>query len=996
MAEARRDDRRGDDPRRAELIAALMAARARPDQPELTRKATPYGVLGSAQRRFWVSEQLSENSAGNTVTLVLEAEAAIDLGRLTSAVRALLERYPVLRTRIDVAPDGSPLPVEVPAGQFPCSAARPSADGRDDGPRDWYLRVAAASQQYGTSLRNGPLVAVTLARWSQGANAVVVSIAHGVTDAFSNTVLLDDLCRLYDGRPVGSPPPSYTAAAEAEARSRARRSTAVRRDVAYLAGAPLGARMPFGSGGAVVCHNTVMSAAATERIRRLGRSEGATGFMVLLGVIAERLAIAVAADDLVIGMSVDTREELGMPGAVGPWLDATAFRLTTTGSESGWARVVAAVRSARDRVYEVLDQGVGPYQEVLAGLRGGRDEGVDRIFDVIVNHDWGERPEFSLAGAPARLLDTPITASEMALTVSVGMANGAWRLSAVGRGEESRAFCRWLGESVAAALEQREALTVAATPAPARRSGPGAARRSAAGNRTVAAEEVTRRLRDCWEQVLGRAVSAEANVFSLGADSLSIARFCASAQRQGIEVLVGDVMRSPAVALLVENGLYRVTADAAGQRRDGTGGQGSRVAPPRTSMPLTQGQLGMVYATERHTAQRLYCSVIHAECRGEWRAAALHQAVESVAASHPILRTAYGLTGRVPTQRWYDSVPIHVDVRHAETLPAEQQAAILASAIDEARARRYDWFTPPLAAFTAIAWGEQRFALVIACHHSILDGQSERLLVDDLLGAYESALSGTPDIAVLGTHYGEYVDAELRALESAAQLAYWRDEVRHIRRAADAARAVARAAAPAGAGCSWQLAAATARGLRTAAMAHGWPLKTLLIAAHCAALSRLLGVPEVVTGLSAHNRLAVPDGDRVLGNFVNMVPFRIRVGDAWQETARAAYEQESSLTEFSRVPLATIVRAGDGTRPFWNSISYTRFGDARPTAAERRVFAESVTSTMLSEDALHVNFDETTDGTLDIRIRLGPGCPADGEVDAYRRFLDAAMRSVRP
>lgn len=967
------------DHRRAELIAKLVAARARGSQAEAGTASSAGGVLGSAQRRFWISEQLSRFPDENTVTLVLEVDAAIDPERLTSAARALVDRHSVLGTRVGASPVGATDFTAVPSNTFTCSMAVPSGADHGTSPRDWYLRIAEASQRRGTSLRHGPLLTMTVASWSPDASAVVMSIAHAVTDAYSNAVLLEELCALYDDRPLGPPVP-YSVVVAAEARLSARRSLAVARDVEYLAGAELGSLLPSPADGLFVWHHALLPAVANDRVRELARTEHASEFMVLLGVIGERLAAACAVAEPVMGISVNVREELGVTGAVGPCLEAVAFR-AATGSEPGWPRVQAAVRAARDRVYEILEQGVAPYDEVLARTRQSRTEGLDRLFDVMVNHVRGESPEFTVAGAPARLLDTPVGASEMALTVSVGPVNGSWQIAAVSRGEAMRPFCQWIVESVMAALACRDlgAMPVMpGIPRAAEETGPGGT------GRFLSDDEVSRRLRGCWEQILDCAVGEEDNIFRLGADSLSIARFCAAARRQGIEVSVRDVMRNPAVASLVRHGRYRVRPDVAVPRR-----------PAPLSFPLSQGQLGMVYATERDPARRIYCSVIHAECHGDWDPGAMTRAVNSVAAVHAILRTAYGVTERVPTQCVHDPLVIEVDVRQAETVPRERRAALLAAILEEAATRRYDWFTPPLAKFTAVHWGTRRFALVIACHHSILDGQSERLLIDYLLAAYQRALAtGDSTHVFLQADYRGYVEAELHALSSPAQLEFWCEEMKQILQASASERPVARAQAVESAGSSWQVPAQVADRLRANASTCGLPLKTLLIAAHCTALAQLCGTSQVVTGLSTHNRLPVADGESVLGNFVNMVPFRIGVGQGWQENAAAVFEHESVLADFSRIPLATIQRVGGARRPFWNSVSYTRF-EASPGAVQGlSVFAESVVTSMLSEDGLHVNFNEMPEGALGVRVRLGPGGPAPAEVSVYRSLLETIMRSM--
>ncbi len=86
------------------------------------------------------------------------------------------------------------------------------------------------------------------------------------------------------------------------------------------------------------------------------------------------------------------------------------------------------------------------------------------------------------------------------------------------------------------------------------------------------------------------------------------------------------------------------------------------------------------------------------------------------------------------------------------------------------------------------------------------------------------------------------------------------------------------------------------------------PLKSVLLAAHMAALSMLTGHCDVLTGMVIHGRPEVADGEKLIGLFLNSVPFRLRVeGDSWSGLVRRAMEAERNLLPHRRYPLARIM-----------------------------------------------------------------------------------------
>src|SRR5438445_10431971 len=68
---------------------------------------------------------------------------------------------------------------------------------------------------------------------------------------------------------------------------------------------------------------------------------------------------------------------------------------------------------------------------------------------------------------------------------------------------------------------------------------------------------------------------------------------------------------------------------------------------------------------------------------------------------------------------------------------------------------------------------------------------------------------------------------------------------------------------------------AASRGVRL-----GVPVRTPLLAAHCKVMGFLTGQQDITTGLVSNGRPQTTDGERLIGLFLNTLPFRLRNADS--------------------------------------------------------------------------------------------------------------------
>src|SRR5262249_20091545 len=108
-------------------------------------------------------------------------------------------------------------------------------------------------------------------------------------------------------------------------------------------------------------------------------------------------------------------------------------------------------------------------------------------------------------------------------------------------------------------------------------------------------------------------------------------------------------------------------------------------------------------------------------------------------------------------------------------------------------------------------------------------------------------------------------------------------------------------------------------------------------------VSLLCGQSDVITGLVLNGRPEDLDGDRVLGLFLNTVPFRMQLnGGTWIDLVKRTYQVERERFPFRRYPMAELQKKR-GVQPLFDSMfSYTNFHIYRSLGDRIKVLSEDV------------------------------------------------------
>ncbi|WP_328849834.1 non-ribosomal peptide synthase/polyketide synthase [Micromonospora zamorensis] len=480
--------------------------------------------------------------------------------------------------------------------------------------------------------------------------------------------------------------------------------------------------------------------------------------------------------------------------------------------------------------------------------------------------------------------------------------------------------------------------------------------------------DLERQLAEIWARVLNLdTVSVVDSFFDLGGHSISAIALVGALRTAGIPASVRDVFLHRTVAALAANlEAERTPAEPEFQPVApfallDDADRASLPAGLTDAYPIAQVQLGMLVKTmtdtERHTYHNVSAFPIHDE--QPLVPDALRRAVQTVVDRHEILRTSFDLNSySVPLQLVHAEVPIEVtelDLRGPDT--EARMSAFMA-------AERANPFAPDQVPQMRVAGaiGEgTAWWFVLTMSHGILEGWSHHSLLMEILDNYRLLRDTAAPVPAdaLPVRYADFVAAELAALTSAEDEAYWRGVVEYPR-----------FALPTGWGApdsDPQFQCGTRvplhdllDGLRNLASSTGTALKSVLLAAHLKVMSQITVEPVFTSGLVCHGRPEVTGADQVYGMHLNTLPIVHRGPAAtWTELIRQTFDAELELWPHRHYPLPSVQRFTDGDRPIEILFNYLDFAQVD---TDRVGFDDAVYEAS-SEFDLHVS---TLDGTLSI------------------------------
>jgi amino acid adenylation domain-containing protein len=444
---------------------------------------------------------------------------------------------------------------------------------------------------------------------------------------------------------------------------------------------------------------------------------------------------------------------------------------------------------------------------------------------------------------------------------------------------------------------------------------------------------------EVWAEVLGiDHVGSLDNFFALGGDSIRSVRAVALLKRRGLSCSLPQLFQHQTVRELAQTLEWEEPAALASRPDHPFALIDARdvqklPAGLEDAYPATKLQLGMLFYSAYEHDSALYHNVISQHLQARFDQPSLDQALQLIAARHPMLRTSFDVSAyREPLQLVHRTVSIPLSIDDLRHFSAEEQEQHIHTWLQQERNRQFNWAQPPLLRFHVHRRAEASFQLTLTNHHAILDGWSVAALLTEVLRVYVAVQEGQEEVVdrlpAPATRFRDFVALERETIASESTQRYWQEKLRepHVMKLPRWSAHQQTAEPQRRQEIYTTLSQDVVHGLRQLARQTNVPFKNVLLAAHLKVMSVLGGEVDVLTGLASSGRPEGLDSERVLGLFLNSVPFRQKlVGGSWMDLVQEIFKHEQELLPFQRYPFAQLQLEHGGQPLFETLFNYTHF-----------------------------------------------------------------------
>jgi hypothetical protein len=392
--------------------------------PPLTRaRREGHAPLSFAQQRLWFLHQLEPESPAYNIPRAMRLVGPLDVEAFRKALSEITRRHEVLRTTF-VTVGGRPTQVVSAAGETPL----PIIDLRELPEREMEARrlaVAEAARPF--DLARGPLLRAQLIRLGEEEHVALLTTHHIISDGWSAVVLERELSALYEAlskgaeSPLSELPVQYAdyAVWQREWLTGAVLAVQLNYWKRRLAGAPpllqlrSGRPRPARQGFRGARHSFDLPHELSERLKKLGRREGATMFMTLLAAFKTLLYRYSGQTDVVVGTPVAGRNFIETEGLIGFFVNSLALRTDLSGDPS-FLEALLRVRAGALEAYAHQEL---PFEKLVEELRPERNPSFAPIFQVMFALQNLPFEELRLPGLTLRPVDLGVALNKFDLSL---------------------------------------------------------------------------------------------------------------------------------------------------------------------------------------------------------------------------------------------------------------------------------------------------------------------------------------------------------------------------------------------------------------------------------------------------------------------------------------------------------------------------------------------------------------------------------------------------
>ncbi|WP_232471499.1 non-ribosomal peptide synthetase [Halomonas sp. N3-2A] len=440
--------------------------------------------------------------------------------------------------------------------------------------------------------------------------------------------------------------------------------------------------------------------------------------------------------------------------------------------------------------------------------------------------------------------------------------------------------------------------------------------------------ETEQALAKLWRQVLGddetlsqsKPLGRDAHFFASGGNSLAAVQLASRiSDHWVIDFSAKSVFEHSSLGAMA-NEVERISSDHANSGRSPI----PILSPTHRAEPLPlshdQQRLWFLWQLEPESTAYHIGGVLRLS--GQLDTAAMRDAFDGLVARHESLRTLFYVDkDGGPKQLIRPDPTFDLEVVDFRGMPAEEAQQREDDTIRRINDEPFDLSTGPLLRAALLCVSDDAYALVVVMHHTISDGVSMQIILDELVAFYRAHMRREPaQLPELSVQYADYASWQRDWLadgEGERQLAYWQQQLGsehpvldlptdHPRQASTAKRAGQH---------GFSLSNELQVGLRRLAESQNISLFTVLLAAFQGLLHRYSGQQEIRVGVPVANRQR-QEIERVIGFFVNTLVLRNNIDSrhSFETILTQCQDAVIGALAHSNLPFEQLVEALQPTR----------------------------------------------------------------------------------
>lgn len=504
-------------------------------------------------------------------------------------------------------------------------------------------------------------------------------------------------------------------------------------------------------------------------------------------------------------------------------------------------------------------------------------------------------------------------------------------------------------------------------------------KRSTGYEAPVSTMEIT--LAEIWQDLLNiDRVGVLDNFFEIGGDSIRVVKVAARIKnKMGVEIGVADIYGARTVrdlAALLENSnddrnsevLAEITNELVDLEQKylpllGSGKQLESV------YPMTSIQNGMIYASLRDPDSAVYHDQFLYPVNRKINKSLFEKALQLMVDKHETFRTTFHL-GLYETGLQAVSRTMLVEVEELDLSDQDINGVkhYLKPYLEKERIISFDIQDGPLWRAALLHWQEGT-VFILQFHHAILDGWSVAAFNTELFNLYlqlEKKSDHQPLLKLNG-HYRDFVKEEMSRKRQASDHVFWQTEMEDHHRLDIFTHEEIYENTVVGYDIE------VLHHLKDLAKGYGLSLKGVFLGISLYVTSMLSYRRRITIGLVANNRPIVEDGDKLLGCFLNTIPFVLDMpepGMSWIAYFRKIDDKLKQLEIHDRTPLSEIARINGESSPkenpffdvLFNFINFHIYDELEKDLVNVQLGKESLTDTSFGVANTFLNFSISLTG----------------------------------